>query len=194
MQVNDGRVVTNFIAQALNNESITVYGLGEQTRSFQYISDLVNGLVALMESNYTMPVNLGNPVEFTVNELAIMVKNFTGLSTCPPDFLLKIQSHLDKLTSNQQCSSECIFSYKEEDFEFLTLCRPSSSGITSLLTNFLQPPKNSDVTLNVILIYAGLLSEGSAHWLLPNFVLTPTFLTDFVQHLSTLHPKPVSNY
>ncbi|CAH8490185.1 unnamed protein product [Schistosoma curassoni] len=113
-----------------------------------------------------------------------------GLSTCPPDFLLKIQSHLDKLTSNQQCSSECIFSYKEEDFEFLTLCRPSSSGITSLLTNFLQPPKNSDVTLNVILIYAGLLSEGSAHWLLPNFVLTPTFLTDFVQHLSTLHPKP----
>ncbi|VDP72830.1 unnamed protein product [Schistosoma mattheei] len=77
MQVNDGRVVTNFIAQALNNESITVYGLGEQTRSFQYISDLVNGLVALMESNYTMPVNLGNPVEFTVNELAIMVKNFT---------------------------------------------------------------------------------------------------------------------
>ncbi|RTG89011.1 uncharacterized protein DC041_0000795 [Schistosoma bovis] len=83
-----------------------------------------------------------------------------------------------------------IFSYKEEDFEFLTLCRPSSSGITSLLTNFLQPPKNSDVTLNVILIYAGLLSEGSAHWLLPNFVLTPTFLTDFIQHLSTLHPKP----
>ncbi|XP_018650414.1 putative dtdp-glucose 4-6-dehydratase [Schistosoma mansoni] len=77
MQINDGRVVTNFIAQALNNESITVYGLGEQTRSFQYISDLVNGLVALMESNYTMPVNLGNPVEFTVNELAIMVKNFT---------------------------------------------------------------------------------------------------------------------
>lgn len=113
-----------------------------------------------------------------------------GLSTSPPDFLLKIQSHLDKLTSNQQCSPECIFSYKEEDFEFLTLCRPSSSGITSLLTNFLQPPKNSDVTLNVILIYAGLLSDGSAHWLLPNFVLTPTFLTDFIQHLSTLHPKP----
>ncbi|VDP36795.1 unnamed protein product [Schistosoma margrebowiei] len=78
--------------------------------------------------------------------------------------------------------------------EFLTLCRPSSSGITSLLTNFLQPPRNSDITLNVILIYAGLLSDGSAHWLLPNFVLTPTFLTDFIQHLSTLHPKPVSNY
>ncbi|KAH8849211.1 UDP-glucuronic acid decarboxylase 1 [Schistosoma japonicum] len=78
MQINDGRVVTNFIAQALNNESITVYGSGEQTRSFQYISDLVNGLIALMESNYTMPVNLGNPVEFTVNELALLIKNFTN--------------------------------------------------------------------------------------------------------------------
>ncbi|CAH8452794.1 unnamed protein product [Heterobilharzia americana] len=78
MQINDGRVVTNFITQALNNESITIYGTGEQTRSFQYISDLVDGLVRLMESNYTTPVNLGNPVEFTMNQLALMVKNFTG--------------------------------------------------------------------------------------------------------------------
>ncbi|CAH8823298.1 unnamed protein product [Trichobilharzia szidati] len=81
MQINDGRVVTNFITQALNNESITVYGTGQQTRSFQFISDLVEGLVRLMESNYTLPVNLGNPVEFTVNELASMVKNFTGSSS-----------------------------------------------------------------------------------------------------------------
>nr|CAH8821892.1 unnamed protein product [Trichobilharzia regenti] len=81
MQINDGRVVTNFITQALNNESITVYGTGQQTRSFQFISDLIEGLVRLMESNYTLPVNLGNPVEFTVNELASIVKNFTGSSS-----------------------------------------------------------------------------------------------------------------
>ncbi|KAH8849210.1 UDP-glucuronic acid decarboxylase 1 isoform 3 [Schistosoma japonicum] len=93
MQINDGRVVTNFIAQALNNESITVYGSGEQTRSFQYISDLVNGLIALMESNYTMPVNLGNPVEFTVNELALLIKNFTKVSIC------------DSIVESSPCSS-----------------------------------------------------------------------------------------
>nr|CAX69585.1 Microtubule-associated protein futsch [Schistosoma japonicum] len=121
----------------------------------------------------------------------LLVKDvIQGLNTCSPDFLAKIHSHLDKLESNQQCSLECIFSYQEDDFEFLTLCRPSASAITSLLANFLQPPKNSDVTLNVILVYAGLLTDGSAHWLLPNFVLTPTFFVDFIQHLSTLHPKP----
>lgn len=66
MHMNDGRVVSNFILQALQNEVITIYGSGEQTRSFQYISDLVDGLVALMNSNYTQPVNLGNPVEHSI--------------------------------------------------------------------------------------------------------------------------------
>lgn len=66
MHMNDGRVVSNFILQALQNNSITIYGSGEQTRSFQYVSDLVDGLVALMASNYTLPVNIGNPVEHTI--------------------------------------------------------------------------------------------------------------------------------
>lgn len=66
MHMNDGRVVSNFILQALQNDSITIYGNGEQTRSFQYVSDLVDGLVALMASNYTQPINIGNPVEHTI--------------------------------------------------------------------------------------------------------------------------------
>ncbi|KAF2886461.1 hypothetical protein ILUMI_19714 [Ignelater luminosus] len=78
MHMNDGRVVSNFILQALQNEVITVYGSGEQTRSFQYVSDLVDGLVALMESNYTLPVNLGNPVEHTINEFATIIKQLVG--------------------------------------------------------------------------------------------------------------------
>jgi UDP-glucuronate decarboxylase len=67
MHMNDGRVVSNFILQALQNDVITIYGSGDQTRSFQYVSDLVDGLVTLMNSNYTLPVNLGNPVEHTIN-------------------------------------------------------------------------------------------------------------------------------
>ena len=66
MHMNDGRVVSNFILQALQNDSITIYGNGQQTRSFQYVSDLVDGLVSLMGSNYTMPINIGNPVEQTI--------------------------------------------------------------------------------------------------------------------------------
>ncbi|KAE9544497.1 hypothetical protein AGLY_000038 [Aphis glycines] len=78
MHMNDGRVVSNFILQALRNEPITVYGRGNQTRSFQYVSDLVNGLIALMDSNYTQPVNLGNPTEHTINEFAVIIKGLVG--------------------------------------------------------------------------------------------------------------------
>ncbi|KAL1491494.1 hypothetical protein ABEB36_012083 [Hypothenemus hampei] len=78
MHMNDGRVVSNFILQALQNDVITVYGSGEQTRSFQYVSDLVEGLVALMNSNYSQPVNLGNPIEHTINEFASIIKNLVG--------------------------------------------------------------------------------------------------------------------
>nr|XP_023028415.1 UDP-glucuronic acid decarboxylase 1-like [Leptinotarsa decemlineata] len=78
MHMNDGRVVSNFILQALQDDKITVYGSGEQTRSFQYVSDLVEGLVALMNSNYTEPVNLGNPVEQTINEFASIIKELVG--------------------------------------------------------------------------------------------------------------------
>ncbi|XP_021200221.2 UDP-glucuronic acid decarboxylase 1 [Helicoverpa armigera] len=75
MHVSDGRVVSNFIMQALQNLTITVYGNGRQTRSFCYVSDLVDGLLALMASSYTLPVNLGNPVENTIQEFAMIIKN-----------------------------------------------------------------------------------------------------------------------
>ncbi len=72
MHTNDGRVVSNFIVQALKNEPITIYGSGCQTRSFQYIDDLITGLIKMMENNdnFMGPVNLGNPEEFTIEELA----------------------------------------------------------------------------------------------------------------------------
>lgn len=80
MHPDDGRVVSNFIVQALKNEDITVYGNGMQTRSFCYIDDLVDGMVRMMntEKGFTGPVNLGNPREFTILELAEMVIAMTG--------------------------------------------------------------------------------------------------------------------
>ncbi|MCL4119008.1 UNVERIFIED_CONTAM: hypothetical protein GTU68_017892 [Idotea baltica] len=66
MHMNDGRVVSNFILQAIQGKDITIYGHGHQTRSFQYVSDLVDGLIRLMNSNYSQPVNLGNPEEHTI--------------------------------------------------------------------------------------------------------------------------------
>ncbi|CAM6027495.1 unnamed protein product [Sphagnum balticum] len=74
MCIDDGRVVSNFVAQALRKEPMTVYGDGKQTRSFQYVSDLVDGLMRLMESEHVGPFNLGNPGEFTMLELAEVVK------------------------------------------------------------------------------------------------------------------------
>ena len=78
MQLNDGRVVTNFIVQALNNENITIYGDGSQTRSFSYVDDTVNGIIALMESNHNDVFNIGNPNEITVNELATKIIQLTN--------------------------------------------------------------------------------------------------------------------
>jgi len=75
MLPNDGRVVTNFIVQALRNEDLTIYGDGSQSRSFCYVDDLVDGLIMLMNSNYKKPVNLGNPEEFSILELADLIKN-----------------------------------------------------------------------------------------------------------------------
>jgi UDP-glucuronate decarboxylase len=79
MNPHDGRVVSNFIMQALQNEDITIYGNGEQTRAFCYVSDLIQGLIAMMESsNLTGPVNLGNPVETTVRALAEKIITMIG--------------------------------------------------------------------------------------------------------------------
>jgi UDP-glucuronate decarboxylase len=81
MLENDGRVVSNFIVQALRGEELTIYGEGTQTRSFCYVSDLVDGLIRLMNSesdNIHLPVNMGNPGEFTMKELADEVGRATG--------------------------------------------------------------------------------------------------------------------
>jgi len=78
MQLNDGRVVTNFIVQALKGEDITVYGDGSQTRSFSYVQDTVNGIVSLMESEHNDVFNIGNPTEITINELASTIIEITN--------------------------------------------------------------------------------------------------------------------
>ncbi|SDB47386.1 UDP-glucuronic acid decarboxylase family protein [Bauldia litoralis] len=82
MQPNDGRVVSNFIVQSLAGDPITLYGDGSQTRSFCYVDDLVDGLIRLMETpdDFVGPVNLGNPAEFTIRELAMRIVSLTGNS------------------------------------------------------------------------------------------------------------------
>lgn len=94
MAVNDGRVVSNFIVQALRNQPITIYGEGQQTRSFCYVDDLVDGFLRMMDRTgdaFAGPVNLGNPGEFTIQELADKVIELTGSSSkierlpLPPD-------------------------------------------------------------------------------------------------------------
>lgn len=83
MHPNDGRVVSNFIVQALLNKDITVYGDGSQTRSFQYVDDLIEGMIRMMNTpdEITGPVNMGNPIEFTIRELAEKIIELTGSSS-----------------------------------------------------------------------------------------------------------------
>jgi dTDP-glucose 4,6-dehydratase len=78
MRARDGRVVSSFITQALNGDPLTCYGNGHQTRSFCYVDDLVRGILAMLDSSETGPVNLGNPAEFTIAELAELVLEITG--------------------------------------------------------------------------------------------------------------------
>lgn len=91
MDENDGRAVSNFITQALRNEDLTVYGDGTHTRSFQYVDDLVEGLIKMMNSDFTGPVNMGNPNEITVIKLAEKILELTGSASeivyknLPPD-------------------------------------------------------------------------------------------------------------
>ena len=75
MMINDGRVVSNFIVQALKGENITIYGDGSQTRSFCYVKDTVRGLISLMKSEEKGPVNIGNDHEITIKDLAILIQN-----------------------------------------------------------------------------------------------------------------------
>ena len=91
MLANDGRVISNFICQALNNKPLTIYGKGLQTRSFCYIDDLVEGLIKLMNASYKYPVNLGNPEEFSIIDLARIIRDKINknvqiiLKELPPD-------------------------------------------------------------------------------------------------------------
>jgi dTDP-glucose 4,6-dehydratase len=78
MRLDDGRVIPNFMKQALTGKDLTVYGDGKQTRSFCYVDDMIEGLVALLESDVQKPVNIGNPDERTINELAEVVLEVTG--------------------------------------------------------------------------------------------------------------------
>ncbi len=80
MRLRDGRVVPNFIAQAIKGEPVTVYGDGSQTRSFQYVSDLIEGIYRLLHSDETEPVNIGNPGEFSIKEFAELVNHITANS------------------------------------------------------------------------------------------------------------------
>jgi UDP-glucuronate decarboxylase len=77
MHPNDGRVVSNFIIQSLQHIDLTIYGQGLQTRSFQYVSDLVRGLMLLMNGTYDLPVNLGNPDEYSIRDFAVKIKEMT---------------------------------------------------------------------------------------------------------------------
>ena len=81
MRPNDGRVVNTFVVQALRGEPLTLHGDGSQTRSFCHVGDEVRGLMALLDSDYNLPVNVGNPDEFTMRELAELVVELTGSSS-----------------------------------------------------------------------------------------------------------------
>jgi dTDP-glucose 4,6-dehydratase len=78
MRPDDGRVVPNFIRQALHNQPLTIYGDGAQTRSFCYVDDLIEGIYRLLQSNETMPVNIGNPHETSILEFAQIINRLTG--------------------------------------------------------------------------------------------------------------------
>jgi dTDP-glucose 4,6-dehydratase len=81
MRLHDGRAVPAFMSQALRGEDVTIFGTGRQTRSFCYVSDLVDGIIRLMESNVNDPVNIGNPHEMTIEEIARTIVRMTGSSS-----------------------------------------------------------------------------------------------------------------
>ena len=122
MHPNDGRVVSNFIVQALRGEPITLYGDGSQTRSFCYVDDLIDGFIRLMESpaDITGPINLGNPGEFTIRELAELNIDMTGskskidfcrfLPTIPSSAshpFARAKEQLNRAAEESRCAKAC---------------------------------------------------------------------------------------
>jgi dTDP-glucose 4,6-dehydratase len=81
MRIKDGRAVPNFISQALRGEDVTIFGSGAQTRSFCYVSDLVNGILKLADSSINEPVNIGNPHEMSIEQMARLIIKMTGSSS-----------------------------------------------------------------------------------------------------------------
>ena len=81
MRVNDGRAIPNFIFQALNNKNFTVYGDGEQTRSFCYVDDIIIAINKVLHTNYTLPINIGNPTEYKILELIEIIKSLTNTNS-----------------------------------------------------------------------------------------------------------------
>jgi len=111
MNWNDGRVVSNFILQALRSDDITIYGNGNATRSFQYVHDLVDGLIGLMHSSCSEPVNLGNPQEFTIGDFGKMVIDL--VREVQPETTSRI-THLPAVTDDPQRRKPDITRAKEE--------------------------------------------------------------------------------
>jgi len=108
MHANDGRVVSNFIIQSLEGKPITIYGSGDQTRSFQYVSDLVDGLVTLMGSDFTQPINIGNPNEQSILTFASMIRDMVGGKECSEII------HLDPVEDDPQRRRPDITRAKQE--------------------------------------------------------------------------------
>jgi dTDP-glucose 4,6-dehydratase len=96
LQINDGRVISNLMAQALRGESLTIYGDGLQTRSFCYVSDLIEGILALADSDEHLPVNIGNPDEWTILDCAEEILKVTGLDRA----CYELRSQLDCITAS----------------------------------------------------------------------------------------------
>ncbi|MFC1599620.1 UDP-glucuronic acid decarboxylase family protein [Patescibacteria group bacterium] len=106
MLKDDGRVISNFIIQALNGEDLTIYGDGSQTRSFQYVDDLVDGMIAMMEGDFIGPCNLGNPNEISINELAQKIIELTDSTSqiinapLPEDDPIKRKPNIEQAQKN----------------------------------------------------------------------------------------------
>lgn len=115
MQPKDGRVISNFIFQALKGKSLTIYGAGEQTRSFCYVDDLVNGMIKLMESNVWTPTNIGNPSELTILQLAEIIRKKINpnidliFQPLPKDDPLKRKPNIEKAIDELNWKPEISF-------------------------------------------------------------------------------------
>lgn len=134
MSATDGRVVSNFILQALDNQPITIYGDGQQTRSFQFVHDLVSGLIALMEGDYHLPVNIGNPDERTIKDFAEYIRDSINTNA-------KIEYKPPVTDDPQQRKPDITIAKKELGWQpqFST-----SVGIKETVAYFKGRPKGSD--------------------------------------------------